>query len=95
MCIRDRHSADLRLIMREEFSRWTAEKDILPPSFTKRASRILIIISVSYTHLDVYKRQTFHSVGVGAILALIGVAITAILLVKRVKGGLLYGILIT
>ena len=34
----------LRLIMREEFSRWTAEKDILLPSFTKRASRILIII---------------------------------------------------
>ena len=24
--------------------RWTAEKDILPPSFTKRASRILIIV---------------------------------------------------
>ena len=33
--------------------------------------------------------------GVGAILALLGVAITAILLVKKVKGGILYGILIT
>ena len=31
----------------------------------------------------------------GAILALLGVAITAILLVKKVKGGILYGILIT
>ena len=47
---------------------------------------------VTYQH---FKGETFHSVGVGAILALIGVAITAILLVKRVKGGILYGILIT
>ena len=31
----------------------------------------------------------------GAILALLGVAITGILLVKRVKGGILYGIIIT
>ena len=47
---------------------------------------------VTYQH---FKGETFHSVGVGAILALIGVVITAILLVKRVKGGILYGILIT
>ena len=47
---------------------------------------------VTYQH---FKGETFHSVGVGAILALIGVAITAILLVKKVKGGILYGILIT
>lgn len=39
--------------------------------------------------------ENFRSVGVGAILALIGVAIIAILLVKRVKGGILFGILIT
>ena len=31
----------------------------------------------------------------GAILTLVGVLITAILLVKKVKGGILYGILIT
>ena len=31
----------------------------------------------------------------GAILALLGIVITAILLVKKVKGGILYGILIT
>ena len=37
----------------------------------------------------------FHSVGVGAILALLGVLITAVLLVKKVKGGILFGILIT
>ena len=35
---------------------------------------------VTYQH---FKGETFHSVGVGAILALIGVAITGILLVKR------------
>lgn len=42
-----------------------------------------------------FKGDTFHSVGVGAILALIGVLITAVLLVKRVKGGILIGILAT
>ncbi len=44
-----------------------------------------------------YQRFTdnFRSVGVGAILALIGVIITAILLVKKVKGGILIGILAT
>lgn len=36
-----------------------------------------------------FKGDTFHSIGIGAILALIGVLITAILLVKRVKGGIL------
>ena len=35
------------------------------------------------------------AIGIGAILALVGVLITAILLVKKVKGGILYGILIT
>ena len=47
---------------------------------------------VTYQH---FKGETFHSVGVGAILALIGVAITGVLLVKKVKGGILYGIIIT
>ena len=47
---------------------------------------------VTYQH---FKGETFSSVGVGAILALLGVVITAILLVKHVKGGILYGILIT
>lgn len=42
-----------------------------------------------------FKGDTFHSVGVGAILALIGVLITAVLLAKQVKGGILLGILIT
>lgn len=42
-----------------------------------------------------FKGETFHSVGVGAILALIGVLIIAIMLVKKVKGAILYGIVIT
>ncbi len=42
-----------------------------------------------------FKGATFHSVGIGAILALVGVLITAILLIKKVKGGILFGILAT
>lgn len=42
---------------------------------------------------QVFKGENFHSVGVGAILALIGVLFTGILLVKQVKGGILIGIL--
>lgn len=39
--------------------------------------------------------ENFNSVGIGAILALVGVLITAVLLIKKVKGGILFGILIT
>lgn len=44
-----------------------------------------------------YQRFTenFRSVGIGAILTLLGVIITGILLVKKVKGGILIGILAT
>lgn len=42
-----------------------------------------------------FKGDTFHSIGVGAILALVGVLITAVLLVKQVKGGILISILAT
>ncbi|MBQ2745826.1 MAG: NCS2 family permease [Lachnospiraceae bacterium] len=44
-----------------------------------------------------YQRFTdnFRSVGVGAILALIGVLVIGVLLVKKVKGGILLGIFIT
>lgn len=47
---------------------------------------------VSY---QTFKGETFHSIGVGAILALLGVLITAILLTKQVKGGILMGMLAT
>ncbi len=40
-------------------------------------------------------KENFSSVGMGALLALIGVLVTAFLLVKKVKGGILFGILIT
>lgn len=40
-------------------------------------------------------KENFNSVGMGALLALVGVLITAFLLVKKVKGGILFGILIT
>lgn len=39
--------------------------------------------------------ENFSSVGITALLALIGVVITAILLIKKVKGGILFGMLIT
>lgn len=42
-----------------------------------------------------FKGDNFHSIGVGALLALIGVLITGILIVKKVKGNILLGILIT
>lgn len=40
-------------------------------------------------------KSDFNSVGMGALLALIGVLITGFLLIKKVKGGILFGILIT
>lgn len=42
-----------------------------------------------------FKGKTFFSVGTGALLALIGILITAFLLIKKVKGGILLGILAT
>lgn len=38
---------------------------------------------------------TFHTLGITVLLALIGLLITAIMLVKNIKGGILWGILIT
>ena len=46
---------------------------------------------VTYQHFN----ENFRSVGVGAILALIGIFITAILLIRGFKGGILFGILFT
>ncbi|MGL5259833.1 MAG: NCS2 family permease [Lachnospiraceae bacterium] len=42
-----------------------------------------------------FKGELFSSVGVGAILALVGTLITAIFLIKKIKGGILFGILAT
>lgn len=49
--------------------------------------------STLVTYIDFSK--DFSSTGIAAILALAGVFITAVLLVKRIKGGILFGILIT
>lgn len=40
-------------------------------------------------------KENFNSIGMGALLALIGVLVTGFLLIKKVKGGILFGILIT
>ena len=47
---------------------------------------------VSY---QTFKGEMFNSIGVGAILALIGVLITAVFLAKKVKGSILLGIVCT
>ena len=41
------------------------------------------------------KDGTFHILGITVLLALIGLLVTAIMLVKNIKGGILWGILIT
>ena len=47
---------------------------------------------LTYQH---FKGETFHSIGIGALLALIGVLLIAVMLIKNVKGAILYGILLT
>lgn len=58
-------------------------------------AKLIVHSDATLVTYQTFKGETFHSVGVGAILALIGVLITAIFLVKQVKGGILLGILIT
>ncbi len=55
-----------------------------------------LIVNSDSTLLTYQNFKTdFSSVGMGALLALIGVLITAIFLVKQLKGGILYGIIAT
>lgn len=58
-------------------------------------AKLIVNNDATLVTYQTFKGDTFRSVGIGAILALIGVLITAILLVKKVKGGILFGILIT
>ncbi len=58
-------------------------------------AKLIIANESTLVTYQTFKGETFHSIGIGAILALIGVLITAILLVKQVKGGILIGILAT
>lgn len=46
---------------------------------------------LTYQHF----KSDFNSVGIGALLALIGVIITAVFLIKKVKGAILFGIIAT
>lgn len=60
-----------------------------------------IVVSNPSTLVSVFsftnsvKEGTFNSVGITVILALVGILVTAILVVKKVKGNILWGILIT
>ncbi len=58
-------------------------------------AKLIVHSDATLVTYQTFKGDTFHSVGVGAILALLGVLITAVLLVKQIKGGILLGILIT
>ena len=43
--------------------------------------------------IHIFKGETFHSVGIGALLTLVGVLLIAVMLIKNVKGAILYGII--
>lgn len=58
-------------------------------------AKLVVNSDATLVTYQAFEAESLQSVGVGAILALIGVLITAILLIKKVKGGILYGILIT
>lgn len=58
-------------------------------------AKLIVASDSTLVTYQTFKGEHFQSVGVGAILALIGVLVTAILLVKHVKGGILFGILLT
>ncbi len=58
-------------------------------------AKLIVHSDATLITYQTFKGELFSSVGVGAILALIGVLITAILLVKKVKGGILLGIFAT
>lgn len=52
------------------------------------------LVSV-YSFKTAFKTDTFNSVGITVVLAMIGILITGILVVKNIKGNILWGILIT
>ncbi len=57
-------------------------------------AKIVVVDGATLVTYQKFK-ENFSSVGMGALLALIGVLITAFFLVKRIKGGILFGILAT
>ncbi|WP_455715670.1 NCS2 family permease [Anaerosporobacter sp.] len=59
-----------------------------------QGSHLVVDQSVTLVTYQNFK-ENFNSVGISAVLALIGIVITAILLIKKVRGGILIGILAT
>lgn len=51
--------------------------------------------SATLVQFHKFTKETFSTTGISVILALIGVVIIAVLLIKKVKGGILFGMLIT
>lgn len=58
-------------------------------------AKLIVSSDATLVTYQTFKGDTFHSVGVAAILALIGILLTAVLLIKQVKGGILIGIIAT
>ena len=59
-----------------------------------QGAKIVVADSATLVSYQRFK-ENFNSVGIGAILALIGIIITAVLLIKKVKGAILLGIIAT
>lgn len=58
-------------------------------------AKLIVNSDATLITYQTFKGELFNSVGIGAILALVGVLITAVFLAKKVKGGILLGIVCT
>lgn len=58
-------------------------------------AKLIVNSDATLVTYQTFKGELANSVGVGAILALVGVLITAVFLAKKVKGGILLGIVCT
>ena len=56
---------------------------------------VIVNNDATLVQMVAFKRVAFHSVGIGALLALVGTIITAVMLVKKWRGAILIGILVT
>lgn len=60
-----------------------------------QGAKLVVADSSTLLTYQRFKGEGFNSVGIGALLALIGTLITAVLLIKKVKGAILFGIIAT
>lgn len=58
-------------------------------------AKLIVNSDATLLTYQTFKGETFHSVGITAILTLLGILIIAILAIKKVKGSILFGILLT